>query len=464
MKSKKRWLAVLLCLAMAVTLFGCSPAAPSSPAAAPADSSSAPAASADKVKITYANWGSADEIKTLQGVVDKFNATHPNIEVEIMPIPHDGYVEKLNTMATAGQLPDTGIMIEQSVIQWAQNGMLADVSSMYGAGDSKPMENLAYKYQGKTVAYASANEIITMYYNKDMFDKAGVPYAPTSIEKAWTWDEFVTNAKKLTLDKNGKHPDDPGFDPKNIVQYGCMIENLTWQLEWPILSNGGSIYSADGTKLTIGEPAAIEAIQKIADLSLKYHVAPLSAGTTDDGVQRSLIAKTCAMTTNGTWNVGTCLGTARQEGLNYGIAVLPYMKQKATISTAGANVVFSQSKHQKEAMEWIKWYYQEENGWDLIKSGIWMPLTEKYYTDETLTRKWVENPNFPPYDDYKAAVVDAALDKSYTHSAAWFYANNTVDVNNLLQSILGDVWTGKTTAQEAITSNLDKLQAAFQGK
>lgn len=420
--------------------------------------------SGEKIKITYSNWGSADEIKTLQSAIDKFNASQDRIEVEAMPITWESYMTKLNTMATAGELPDTGIMSEAGVLQWAEQGMLADISEMYGEGESKPLDSLAFRYQGKPVAYSAANEVLLLYYNKDMFDKANVEYPPASADKAWTWDEFVAAAKKLTIDKNGKHPDEAGFDAQNITQYGCLVENLPWQLETWAISNGGGYYSEDGSKVIIDDPASIEGIQKVADLYLKDHVAPLSTGATDDSIQRSIIARTCAMGTGGAWNVGTCLATARNEGLNYGVAVLPYMKEKVTLCTGGPNVVFKTTKHPKEAMEWLKWYAQEENSWALIESGIWMPILEKWYTDETLTHKWVDNPNFPPYEEYKSAVVDYAKDMSINRSASWYYVNNTVDFNNLLNSILGDVWTGKITAEKAVTENIDQLKAAFEGE
>ncbi|MNC65003.1 hypothetical protein D3C75_1152500 [compost metagenome] len=92
-----------------------------------------------------------------------------------------------------------------------------------------------------------------------------------------------------------------------------------------------------------------------------------------------------------------------------------------------------------------------------------MPTLEKWYKDETLTRKWVENPNFPPYAEYKSAVVDYAQSPA-ARPASWFYTNYTTEFNNLLGSVLGDVWTGKTTAKDAITKNLDKLKAANKGK
>lgn len=416
----------------------------------------------EKVKITYSMWGSEEEGKTVQAAADKFNASQDKIEVKVEAIPWENYMTKLNTQATAGQLPDTGILKEDGVIQWSSDGMLNDVSSMYDGSDSKPLDSLAYKYQGKTVAYAAANEILLLYYNKDMFDKANVPYPPSALDKAWTWDEFVAAAKKLTVDKNGKHPDEDGFKSQSIVQFGASIENLPWQLETWALSNGGGFYSSDGNEVRIGEDASTEAIQKVADLYLKDHVAPLSVGQTDDGIQRTIIAGTVAMATNGAWNVGTSLNTAKEKGLNYGVAVLPYMKEKVTLNTGGANVVFSQTKHPKEAMEWLKWYNSEENNWGLISSGIWMPTLQKWYTDETLTHKWVDNPNFPPYDEYKSAVVDYAQSAA-ARPASWFYTNHTTDFNTLLGSTLGDVWTGKTTAKEAITKNLDALNAAHTG-
>jgi multiple sugar transport system substrate-binding protein len=419
--------------------------------------------SSGKVQVTYSFWGTPDEAAAVQKVADQFNGEQNKIEVKVMNIPHDTYIEKLNTMATAGQLPDAGIMSEAGVLQFATNGYLADISGMYGAGESRPLESIAFKGpDGKTVAYSAANEVLVLFYNKDMFDKAGVAYPPATADNAWTWDQFVAAAKKLTFDVNGRTPNDAGFDPNNIRQYGAMVENLTWQLEVWALSNGGGFYNANGTQITIDQAAAVEAIQKVADLHLKDHVAPLSTGLTDDGIQRSIIAGTVAMATGGTWNVGTCLAQARDsEGLNYGIAVLPYMKQKVTICTGGPNVVFSQSKHPQEAMEWLKWYSKEENNWGLIETGIWMPILEKWYTDEALTRKWVENPNFPPYRDYKTAVVDYTM--KYSKSTSWYYVNNTVDFNNLLSSALGDVWTGNKTAREVITANLNALRDAYRG-
>lgn len=251
-------------------------------------------------------------------------------------------------------------------------------------------------------------------------------------------------------------------DPEMARAAETLYNNIVQRRMYITGGIGSGFYSADGSSVTINEEAATEAIQAIADLYLVHHVAPLSTGLTDDGVQRSLIAGTCAMTTNGAWNIGTCLEEARNSGLNYGIAVLPYMKEKVTICTGGPNVVFSQTEHPEEAMEFIKWYSSEENSWDgLIAKGIWMPITDQYYTNEEMTKKWLENPSYPAYEESKPVLCDYVRD--YAVPTSWYYVNNTTDFNALLGSILGNVWTGKTTAAEAIAENYDALVAAYEG-
>ena len=474
---KKRILAMLIASVMVLSMAGCgakasepvaeSPAAEEPAAEEPASEEPAAeseAASGERVKITYAQWGDEVETKNTQAVADIFNNSQDRIEVEVIPIPWETYMEKLNSMATAGELPDTAIMNEAGVIKWAEEDMLYNISSMYDdEPDKRPLDSLTFEYEGEPVAYSGSYQQIQLYYNKDMFDAAGLDYPATDADNAYDWDEFVEVAKKLTLDDKGNTPNDAGFDKNNIVQYGCMIENLVWQLEVWCLSNGSGFYSEDGSKVVINDPAAVEAIQRIADLHLVHNVAPLSTGLTDDGVQRSLVAGTVAMTTNGTWNMGTALSEARDEnGLNYGIAVLPYMKDKVTITTGGPTVLFNQSKHPEEAMEWLKWFAQEENNWDsLIATAIWMPKSANYYNNEEDTKRWLENPAYPPFEEAKAVLVDYA--KEYSKRASWYYVNNTDDFNALLGSTLGDVWTGKETVKDAIDKNFAALEEAHSG-
>ena len=149
-----------------------------------------------------------------------------------------------------------------------------------------------------------------------MFDAANEPYP--SPDKPYTWDEFVAVARCLTLDKNGKHPGEDGFDKDNIVQYGAFVNNWTWQMEVWALSNGGAWFSKDGKEVLINSPEAIEFIQKVADLALVEHVSPLNVIPEDNGVGIGIGSGTVAMTTDGTWRLGTDFPNL---DINYGIAV-----------------------------------------------------------------------------------------------------------------------------------------------
>ena len=303
-----------------------------------------------------------------------------------------------------------------------------------------------------------------LYYNRKMFDDAGIPYPPASLDQAWTWDEFKEVARQLTFDSAGRHPGESGFNFEDVVQYGAFIDCLPWQADLWAISNGGGYYNANG-ELDIDNPLTIEGLQKVADLHLVDNVAKLSVGLTDDGIQQSILAGDVAMATGGQWNVGTALGPEKANGLDYGVGVLPYMGRKVSLNTGGPQVMFSQTEHPAETMEALAWYGQEENNWDgLIATGIWMPILEKYYQDEALMRKWVENPNFPPFEEYKSAVIDVANDQTVLEGAAWYTINNTGALHSALAPLMVEAWNGDKTVEQVITENIDSLRAIAAGQ
>ena len=90
----------------------------------------------ERVTITYSMWGDNEEVRVLQETIDKFEQEQDRIHVEIVQIDRADYVGTLNTRAVGNNLPDTGIMAEDAVLMWAEQGMLADVSNMYGEGEA----------------------------------------------------------------------------------------------------------------------------------------------------------------------------------------------------------------------------------------------------------------------------------------------------------------------------------------
>ena len=434
----KKLLSLLLCISMLLSL--CSMAL----------------AEDDRVHITFSFWGDETEAKSVQANLDAFNASQDRIFVEPMQIPNEEYTSTLVNYAIADQLPDCGMVNENSVLFFARNGVMADVSTMYEGEALQPMDCITFKDAGVPVGYSSCNEILILYYNKDMFDAANEPYP--SADKPYTWDEFVAVSKRLTLDENGLHPDDEGFNPEKIVQYGCFVNNWTWQLEVWALSNGGAWFSEDGKECLINSPEAIESIQKVADLALVHHVAPLNVIPEDNGVGVGIGSGAVAMTTDGTWRLGTDFPTL---GINYGIAPLPVMKQEVTSCTSGLTGVFA-GKHQAEAYEFVKWYTREESSWDsLVLTGIWMPKSEYYYTEEGM-KEWLGNDAYPFKDIETAKKVLVDYTMNYAKPACWYFTPNTqITTNEILFTALQLVWSGEKTAEEAINSVYDEMVEAI---
>ncbi len=448
MKSLKKSLVLLICLGMLLSVAACAKTT-----VTPGSSSEG-----EKITITFSLWGDPAEQETTQKALDVYNDLQDKVYVKALQIGRDEYNEKLQTMATSGDMPDCGMVAEDTVIGWARDGLLSDVD-IYAGQENKPLDYLAFKYNDKIVAYSAANEILALWYNKKMFDDAGVPYPPSTLDKAWTWDQFIEAAKKLTVDSNGKHPGETGFDKDKTVQFGAYVNQYTWQLEVWALSNGGSFFSADGKTITFDD-AAVEALQKVFDLHLVENVAPLNDGTQDNGFTSSLGAGNVAMCTEGQWATG--FRGAGFEGIDYGVGVLPYMKQKANICTGGPTGVFATSQYKDEAAEFLRWYNSEENSIGTIMAGWWMPTKLNWYTDETLLKSWVDDCELRealPAENYKTAIVDVALDFDVTKSTGWYYTPNTYEVLvKTLQPALVEAINGSKTVQEVV----DGVRAAMQ--
>ncbi|MGO8693765.1 MAG: ABC transporter substrate-binding protein [Rectinemataceae bacterium] len=416
---------------------------------------------AQKTEITYMCWYNTtqSEAQSVQAVIDTYNNSQDKIHVTMIAVPRDGYETKVNTLAAGNQLPDCTQLSEAMALQFAAAGLLADVSKMYRP-DEAPLKSLVFTYDGKAVGYSSGDEVLLLYYNKKLFDAAHLAYPPASADKAWTWKQFVEVAKKLTKDRNGKTPNDPGFDANNIVTYGCDFNRLWWM--WPIVtySNGGGLMSPDGKRLLIDKPESIEAMQALADLYVKDKVAP-SFGDKNamPSLDLTLLSNKVAMATSGQWEMGVSLNNSLKDGLEYGVGVLPKFKKAVTYNTGAPYGVFKSSKHLDAAMSFIKWYADEKNQWTQITNGILMPTTAKWYASEAAMREWADHPPRPPFAMYKTAVIDYAMHNAI--QVPWYYFNGYQGLDDILSSGIEAVWNGKVTAKAYIDSIMPQLQKYF---
>jgi multiple sugar transport system substrate-binding protein len=416
------------------------------------------------VNLTFSFWGSVNEKHDIEGAIDNWNKQKPCIQVQGLYIPATGtnYVQKLTTMIASGTAPDIAYLGENQAFQWATEGKILDLSPFMGpTPEQEYVKSTIYHAGNVLMGTGLATGVMLIYYNKDVFDAAHVPYPPAKASEAWTWDQFVENAKKLTKDTSGKTPDDAGFDPNNIDTYGVTLPSW-WGGWYPfVLSNGGHFASDDGKKLLLNSPEAVEALQAFKDLIYKDHVMPNPTQTstlpTGDVLMQS---RKVAMSMDGMWRVTDFA----KLGINWGVAVLPKFKEPDTVVLSVPKVIFSQTKHPKEAFEFYK-YISDPAQVGLFKEGLWAPHEKDYFTDPKLLATWVTAPGsaYPP--ESMDAIVDYTLNHVPEQSPVYWVKNigpimdQAVDPN--VQKLLNDP---NLTAKEAMDAAVKTAEPLMQGR
>jgi len=458
MKKSKKLIALLCLLVLLTGLVACTQTPDST---SPNGNEFLTVSPPDRIQLTFSLWGDPAEQEATQAALNVYNNLQDLVWVNALQIPNEEYADVLQAMARAGSMPDCGMVSEATVLGWARDGLLMPIDIFLGQ-QHRPLEYLAFRdSNGETVTYSSANEVLALWFNRDMFDKAGVDYPPVTLDTAWTWDEFIEVAKQLTFDANGNTPNDADFDKNNIRQYGAYVNQWTWQLEVWALSNGGKWFSEDGSAI-IFDDAAIEAMQRVVDLHLVHNVAPFIPAKTDTGFADSMEKGNVAMTTEGQWAVGFYTNI----DINYGVAVLPYMQRKVNIATGGPVAVFADTDHPEEVADFVRWYTDEDNNFALIAAGWWMPSKVYWYYEPLLT-KWIDNVSLRarlPASAYRTAIVEVAMDFDVTQSAGWYYTPNTYEIiNTILNPAMVEAIIGNKTVAQVIEEIRPQMEAALRG-
>lgn len=419
------------------------------------------AMSADPVVLKFTYWGSAFEKKNIEAAVESFNASHPNIRVEGQHIPGgSGYVEKLTTQLAAGDPPDVAYLGENQAFDWLENGTLLDLSKYFAGVEQDYVKNTIYQVGDKLLGTGLATGEILTYFNKDLFDAAGVAYPPSKASEAWTWPEFLETAQKLTKDSSGRNALDPAFDPENIQTYGVSF-GTWWGTYLPfIFSNGGQFASEDGKELLLNKPEAVEALQNLQDLIYKYHVAPTPTQSKNlPSADILLQSGKVALAFDGMWKV-TDFANLR---FNWGLGVLPKLKEPATVIVSVPKVIFAATEHPDEVFEFYK-FIGDPAQVKLFAEGLWAPHEKAYFTDEDKLATWLTAiPGvYPP--EARDAIIDYTLNYAPNQPPAYWLRNYSQIDSKAITPAFDQLWGGTITAQEATDQAVEAAKPFLVGR
>lgn len=406
--------------------------------------------------MQFMYWGSTFEQKAINRMLTSYQQEHPQTKIKPLFTPAD-YDTKMNALVASNRAPDVAYMNAGPGYRLAEQGKLLNLYDYFGKYPDLA-ERLEGSYfwwdKGKTYGTQSANETMQLFYSKPAFAEAGVALPPAEAAQAWDWDTLVANAYKLTLDQNGKTPDQDGFDSKKVRQFGVSIN--WWPGTWYplLLSNGTDFATEDGTKSLLGTPEAIQVFQNLTDLMYKHRVAPTPTQLGNNAPSTTVQLKTrrIAMVFDGQW---TLLDLA-QGDLEFGIGVLPRLQRPMTASMGGATAVFASTKHPEEAVEFYL-FHDNPTKVDLFSSGLWMPLEKKYYTNQADIDVWTKNDVHPP--EYRTAVIDYALNNSkvlFTQKL-----KNFDKIDTVLTPAMQAIQTGKQPVADGLKALAAKLDSGL---
>lgn len=316
-------------------------------------------------KLTVAIWDSNQE-PGLKEIMNDFTE-ETGVEVDIQVTPWGDYWTMLEAATQGGDMPDVFWMHSDQIATYAQyDDILLNLSDKIEKSDKIDLnnypENLVNIYKneaGDQLAIPKDIDTCAVWYNKTMFDEAGIPY-PTS---DWTWEDFREIAKKLT------NPE------KN--QYGTSIKPGSYQESWysTIYAYGGEVISEDKTKSGFDNPKTIEAMQLIENI-IKDGSMPDYTVVAENNTEELMMAGTVAMTFQGSWMIPDMASNDFIKE-NCDIAPLPKGPNGTkSISNGLGWAASAQGEHTEEAWKLIEYLGSKEAQQKQAELGVTMAAYE----------------------------------------------------------------------------------------
>lgn len=210
------------------------------------------------------------------------------IEAEIQVVTWDEYWTLLSAGAQGDSMPDVFWMHSNEAERYMSNGMLLDLTDRIAESDSidlsKYPEDITelYTYDGKNYAVPKDVDTIALWYNKTLFDEAGIAY-PTA---DWTWDDLYEAAKALTKD--------------GVYGFACSATNNQSGYYNAIYDMGGYVINDDKTASGYDDPNTIKALQYFEKM-IQEGIMPSQQVMSESAEDVLLGSGTLAMTTQGSW-------------------------------------------------------------------------------------------------------------------------------------------------------------------
>jgi multiple sugar transport system substrate-binding protein len=346
-------------------------------------------------------------------------------------------VQKLGTAAASGTAPDVAANDLVFTPYFASVGAFADITkqvdSLPYAKDFDPGHVAQSKYKGKTYAVPFTGDVSILFYNKDLFTKAGLdPNKPPT-----TYAEIEADAKAITA---------LGGKTKGFVFSGACGGCNIFELTPHIWASGGNVLNDDGTKARLDSSEVTDALQLYQDMWKAGDMPSLVQTDNGPNAGTAFQGGTIGMKEDGTGFLGALVAGKK---VNFGVAPIPGKDGGSASFAGGDNMsIMSGSKNPTGAWEFVKWITSEPAQTILANNSVVptrLDLINKIYT-----------PKDPRYQVFADALKVGHTPYSTVENAI-FNDNNGVWSKMIQTAVFkNDIKGAQATAQTAAQALLDK--------
>lgn len=375
-----------------------------------------------KTKIRFATWDVAEDMDAQQAIVDKFNAAHEDIVVTLEAYGSD-FDTKISAGMGSGDTPDVMYMWNYPAYYEGLEPLDSYIEAE-GADYKSNFYDTLWDYNtmdGSIYGIPVGFTTHALYYNKDVFDEAGVDY-PTN---DWTWDDLI-EASKAINEATGKY----GF--------AYQMKPDPYDFEMYLWSNGTAYCDAEGNvEGNLNSAESIEVFQMFQDMEKEGYGLSSESTPTD-----SFRSGQVAMFIYGSWSISTF----NEDGINYGVVNIPSFAGKgdsvSILSSSGVSMS-KDSENKEAAWEFIKFWTNEEANKERI--GRELPVLYSVVESEGIM------------DQAEYAPFYAMLEQSSGHTPASFIIDGWSEVSSDLSLAFERVLN--PSALEDVTTVLNEAAA-----
>lgn len=372
-----------------------------------------------KGTITYAYWDINQEAM-LTDVMKAFNKKYPNVKVQLNMVPFKDYFTKLRAQASSKALPDVFWMNGPNFRSYAENGQLASLKALVDDGLIDPNKYPSalvdmYTVDGELFATCKDVDCVGIWYNKKLFDQAGVAYP----DETWTLDTYKEKALELT----DKLPDGV---------WGCAeVFSRTASYYHSIAINGGWVISDDKKKSGYDDPKTIEGVKFWRDL-IEIGACPDQEFLAENSCYGMFEGGQVAMQWSGNWRVGALIGSSVKD--DCAVAYLPGGDDRKTAVHGLGHVISANTKNLAASQALVTFLAGEEAAKISAESGIALPAldgTQDPYVDAQ-----------PGYN------LEVFVDQAHNYAAPFPVSKTCPEWEELEGEYLSKVFNGEITAED----------------